>query len=221
LTQHGAPDILCTQETRGKFYRLLAEKMGYTHTFNLKKGTVILSKYPMEAGGDIPFGATANSTLWVDIRVGNDLIRVYSVHLQSNKVSVDTEKVLEEADEVGHEHTLRGINRVVGKVGRATAVRAEQALRLREHVLKSPHPFLLCGDLNDTPTSYVYALLADGLCDTFREKGSGIGTTFGGVLPMLRIDYILTDPAFKTYTCRTVRGPYSDHYPVFAEMKLK
>lgn len=217
LSQHGAPDILCTQETRGKFYPVLAEKMGYGHKFNLKKGTVILSKYPMEAGGDIPFGKTRNSTLWVDIRVQGQLLRVYNVHLQSNKVTNDAEKVVEEG-ELNEEKTWLDIGRVLGKVGRATAQRTEQAERLRAHVEACPHPAILCGDLNDTPNSYVYRLLSNGLHDTFSDKGLGLGTTYGGVLPFLRIDYILTDKALHTYTCRHVRGPFSDHFPVVATL---
>jgi endonuclease/exonuclease/phosphatase family metal-dependent hydrolase len=217
LTENGAPDILCTQETSGKFYRLLAQKMGYENTFNLNKGTVILSRYPMEAGGDIPFGKTANSSIWVDVRIGQRLVRVYSVHLQSNSVTNATEKVIEEG-ELDQGETWHDIGMVLGKVGHATSIRSEQALRLREHIASCDHPVIVCGDFNDTPNSYVYATLSDGFTDTFREKGFGLGTTFGGILPLLRIDYILTDPGIHTFSCRTVHGPFSDHYPVFAQL---
>lgn len=217
LQENGFPDILCTQETGGTFYRLLAQKMQYDYTFNLKKGTVILSRFPMEGGGDIPFGKTANSTLWVDIRIGKQLVRVYNVHLQSNKVTNATEKVLEEG-ELEDKETWHDIGIVLGQVGRATGVRAEQAQRLSEHIATCPHPVILCGDFNDTPNSYVYRLLCKNLKDTFSKKALGLGTTFAGVLPLLRIDYILTDPAFRTYSYRTVHGRFSDHYPVFVEL---
>ena len=220
LQENGFPDILCTQETSGKFYRLLAEKMGYDHTFNLKKGTVILSRFPMEGGGEIPFGKTANSTLWVDIRIGKKLVRVYNVHLQSNKVTNDTEKVIEEA-ELDEGETWHDIGSVLNKVGDATQIRAEQAQLLCDHIASCPTPVIICGDFNDTPNSYVYNLIVAGLTDTFQEKGCGFGTTFGGSLPLLRIDYILTEPNFTTYSCRTVHGPFSDHYPVFASIGLK
>jgi endonuclease/exonuclease/phosphatase family metal-dependent hydrolase len=220
LQENGYPDILCTQETSGKFYHLLADKMDYPYNFNLKKGTVILSRYPMEAGGDIPFGKTENSTLWVDIRIGKQLVRVYNVHLQSNKVTGTAEKVLEEGD-LEQKETWHTIGSVLGKVGGATRVRAEQAQRLREHIEACPHPVVVCGDFNDTPNSFVYRLVSNGLDDTFRDKGAGLGSTFGGVLPFLRIDYILTDPSFKTYAYRAVRGRFSDHYPVFVDVGLE
>lgn len=221
LKENGLPDVLCTQETAGRFYPLLAAKMGYEHTFNLKKGTVIFSRYPIEASGDIPFGTgTANSTIWADLRVGKRLIRVYNVHLQSNKVSTDAEKVIDHPDELDEEETWQEIGSVLNRVGSATGVRAEQARRLRAHLESCPHPALVCGDFNDTPNSYVYALLSDGLHDTFRQKGRGLGTTFAGALPFLRIDYVLTSGGFTTRDCRRVKGPYSDHYPVFAELEI-
>jgi endonuclease/exonuclease/phosphatase family metal-dependent hydrolase len=218
LQENGMPDILCTQETSTRFYKLLAQKMGYEHTFNLKKGTVIMSRFPMEAGGDIPLGKTWNSSIWVDIRVGKRLIRVYNLHLQSNSVTRTTEKVIQ-SGELDEGETWSTIGKVLGKVGNATSIRAEQALLLREHIAACKHPVLVCGDFNDTPNSFVYATLSEGLKDSFKEKGFGLGTTFGGILPFLRIDYILTAPAMHIYSCRAVRDDvFSDHYPVVVEL---
>jgi endonuclease/exonuclease/phosphatase family metal-dependent hydrolase len=220
LQENGVPDILCTQETSGKFYRLVAQKLGYEHTFNLKKGTVILSKFPMEAGGDIPFGKTANSSIWVDVRIGKQLLRVYNLHLQSNSVTQTTEKVIDE-HELDEGETWNTIGKVLGKVGNATSLRAEQAGLLREHIEKCPHAVLICGDFNDTPNSYVYATLSNGMKDTFKEAGLGLGTTFGGALPLLRIDYVLTDPKLDCYACRTIHdSAFSDHFPVFVQISF-
>ncbi|MBV6442296.1 MAG: hypothetical protein EPGJADBJ_04006 [Saprospiraceae bacterium] len=210
---NGMPDVLCLQEISGKFYHLLAQKMGYEYTFNLKKGTVIFSRYPIEAGGEIPFGKTSNSSLWADIRIGKNLKRFYNVHLQSNKVSVTTEKVIGDPD-LNEGETWRQIGGVLHRVGGATSVRADQAQRVRQHLVASPHPVVVCGDFNDTPNSYVYTHIAEGLTDTFRAKGLGLGTTFAGALPLLRIDYILTEKSIATFSCRTIRGGGSDHYPV-------
>jgi endonuclease/exonuclease/phosphatase family metal-dependent hydrolase len=213
------PDILCTQETSGKFYRLLAEKMGYTHSFNLKKGTVILSRFPIEAGGDVPFGKTANSILWTDVRVAkNKIIRVYNVHLQSNRVSQTAQRVIEKG-ELDEGETWHNIGFMLDRVGDATSIRAEQAKQLREHILASKYPVVVCGDFNDTPNSFVYATLSEGLTDTFKEKGLGLGTTFAGSLPLLRIDYILTEKSITPFSCDIPNSPvFSDHYPVFSQI---
>jgi endonuclease/exonuclease/phosphatase family metal-dependent hydrolase len=220
LNKQGAPDILCTQETRGQFYRELASIMGYKYNFNLKKGTVILSKYPMSGGGEVPFEGTKNSSLWVDVKIGKQVVRVYNVHLQSNKVSAETEKVLGEG-EMDKQKAWEEIVHILKKVGGATRQRAVQARTLHDHIVACPHPVIVCGDFNDTPNSYAYRILSEGLVDTFKEKGFGLGTTFAGPLPFLRIDYILTEPGTSVHASAVVKGKYSDHYPVFATLSFE
>lgn len=217
LRENGDPDILCIQETARKFYPRLAELMGYKYTLHRKGGTMLLSRYPIIANGDVPFSKSDNSMLWADIRVGKRVVRVYSVHLHSNRVTGETERVLDDP-QLEKKETYRGIYRVLRKVGGATSVRAEQAAALQKHIWASPHPVILCGDFNDTPNSYVYGLLSEGMTDTFQEQGFGIGTTFAGALPFLRIDYILTDPGIKIYSCRVARGEHSDHHAVVAAL---
>jgi endonuclease/exonuclease/phosphatase (EEP) superfamily protein YafD len=219
LQENGFPDILCTQETGSNFYQLLAEKLNYPHTFNLKKGTVIFSRFPMEAGGDIPFSKSNNSIVWVDVRIGGELVRIYNAHLQSNKVTSKTEKIIEEG-ELKQEETWDEIGGVLGQVGKATRIRAQQAELLKDHINLCGHKVILCGDFNDTPNSYVYKLLSSPFKDTFCEKGFGLGSTYGGSLPFLRIDYVLTHKKIKIYACNTVKSDFSDHYPVFVEIGL-
>ena len=219
LQENGYPDLLCTQEIGSKFTKAIANKMNYPYTFKLIKSTAIFSRYPIEAGGDIPFAKTNNSTTWADVRIGERLIRIYAVHLQSNRVTSDTEKVIDDA-ELTEENTWDDIGAILGKVGRATSMRAQQAELLREHIKACPHPVLVCGDFNDTPNSYVYRILSEGLIDTFKEKGTGLGSTFAGSLPLLRIDYILADPRLKVFDGRRVKKPMSDHYPVMAEIEI-
>jgi endonuclease/exonuclease/phosphatase (EEP) superfamily protein YafD len=218
LKSNGNPDILCTQETSRKFHQSLAKKMGYPHSFDINRGgTAILSRYPVIRGGQVPFGQPENGSIWADLKIGKRTVRVYNVHLQSNKVTYDTKRVLDDSD-LQKKETWRDINKVLRKVGGATSVRAGQAKKLRDLIAASPHPVILCGDFNDTPTSYVYSQLAENLTDTFREKGLGLGTTFSGAVPFLRIDYILTDPRLKPYSCRVLRRSASDHYAVVATM---
>lgn len=217
LQKNGTPDIICTQETRGAFYPLLGKHLGYDQRFNLKKGTVILSRYPIKAGGDIPFGKTSNSTLWADIELPDGSItRIYNVHLQSNKVTQDADKVIEDPEK----QDWTAVRRIMNKVGGATSTRSEQAQQLREHILNCKYPVIVCGDFNDTPNSYVYHHISEGLTDAFEVGGWGRGTTFAGRLPLLRIDYILTDPGFPVYSSRVVRDSrWSDHYPVWAVLE--
>lgn len=211
-------DVLCVQETGRKFFLKLGSRMELPYIFELgRSGTAILSRYPVLRGGPLPFEEEENTSMWADLQVGQRVVRVYNVHLHSNRVTYATERIVKEAP-IDRKDTWKEVGRVVRKVGGATAVRARQAKILRDLIAASPHPVIVCGDLNDTPTSYVYAQASDGLKDTFRERGFGLGTTFAGAIPFLRIDYILCDPAFKVYQCRVLHDNLSDHYPVVAAL---
>ena len=89
------------------------------------------------------------------------------------------------------------------------------------YAISSQYPVLLCGDLNDHPLSYSTSELRKGWQDTFEEGGSGWGTTYGGQLPLLRIDYIMADSNFQITHHDVVKTNLSDHYFVEARVKLK
>ena len=98
--------------------------------------------------------------------------------------------------------------------------REEQANFIAEHIQNSPHPVLVCGDMNDTPNSYAYGQLAKSLKDAFREKGSGLGSTYAGLIPFLRIDYIFTSPNNLVEEFKVVSNSTSDHYPIYTHIRF-
>ena len=57
--------------------------------------------------------------------------------------------------------------------------------------------------------------------DAFLKKGTGIGRTFSGLSPTLRIDFIFADNAIKIKQFRRVTKKYSDHYMLVADVELK
>jgi endonuclease/exonuclease/phosphatase family metal-dependent hydrolase len=214
----GKPQLLCLQEADSPIGKQLAKEMGYPHIHaHPKLGTAILSHLPFQNKGSLDFERSGNSVVWADVQYQGKPLRVYSVHLQSNKISADAETLAEKGN-LRDRETWQGIRGILGKYRRAIRVRHHQTEKLLEHVRQSPHPVLICGDVNDTPLSHTYQLLSLGRQDTFRAAGSGIGSTYAGILPALRIDYILADPEFRVLTQRTYRVDYSDHYPVLAHL---
>ena len=109
---------------------------------------------------------------------------------------------------------------IVKKLYRAYRKRALQANLVKSYIEKSPHPLIVCGDFNDTPLSYVYRTMSDGLRDAFVQSGIGLGTTYYGVFPSYRIDYILFSPKYRAVQYNTIRKNYSDHYPIRARLVL-
>ncbi len=69
------------------------------------------------------------------------------------------------------------------------------------------------------PNSNTYFTIKGKLQDSFLKKGSLIGRTFRFISPTLRIDYILADKRFKVNQFRVIHVPYSDHYPIEADLK--
>ena len=212
--------FLCLQE----FYLSNAENLaaqGFEHFHRLKySGVTIFSQSPFLDKGGVKFEKTSNAYVWADVMVGKQRVRIFNIHLQSNRVSDYTDKVIQKGD-LQQKETWKDIRTVVGRIKTATSSRARQAREIAVEIAKSPYPVIVCGDFNDTPQSYTYHIVGAGLQDTFKEKGKGFGTTYAGLIPALRIDFILAHPAFKVLDNKIPRVPFSDHYPVISRLQIK
>jgi len=219
---HDDVDIFCLQESSAYFSRrILREAFPGYHAVEVEnQATFLFSKYPIVQYGNVPFGTSTNSCLWADFDLGNDTIRVYNVHLQSNSVSLDANEVIDNVN-LQEKKTWQGIRGILGKYSASSKVRARQAQKVKAHALLSEYPTIILGDINDPPTAYSYRKLSNGFQDAFIQAGNGIGTTYAGKIPMLRIDYILVDDHFETKTFTVLEEPYSDHYAVKAGISFK
>ncbi len=214
------PDVICLQESNYVIEDIISEIYKDHKIFKIgKKGAVIFSKLHIISGGQIDFGTRTNSCVYIDIEINEKIIRVYNMHLQSNQISKDADLMLESTD-MNEPEMWNSVKGIVGKYRKASKKRSIQAKKVKAHSLTSPYPVILVGDINDPPTSFTYSMLSKGVLDAFHEKGSGIGTTYGGSIPMLRIDYILASEGLKvaSYDCK--KEKFSDHYPIFAEISL-
>jgi len=210
--------ILCTQETSKFNSKFIKERFNFpfVHSFN-PSGTFVFSKYPIVNSGGVNFGLLTNSCSWADLIINEKKVRVYSIHLQSNQVSGIADKVRKEGD-LRKTETLKDIKGMMGKFKHYAKLRAEQAQKVANHIATCPHPVILCGDFNDTPQSYTYQLLTEKLNDSFKEKGTGFGTTYAGSIPALRIDYILTHDKIDVQSHEILKENYSDHFPVICKI---
>ena len=91
---------------------------------------------------------------------------------------------------------------------------------IKNHMNDSPYPIVVCGDFNDTPNSFSYQKIVNGLNDSFLQKGSGFGSTFLGKIPFLRIDYILHSPNVKIQSFTTHKAKLSDHKAIESSLAL-
>ncbi len=210
-------DILCLQETNEEALKMVKEKFPKHFIHHVSKGAVLVSKFPMIKKGEINFGTITNSCVWADIITFGDTIRVYSYHLKSNRISADAEKLAND-NNISTDKAWYDVKSMLRKFKNYHISRSDQAQKIEESIDKCPYPVLLAGDMNDTPVSYTYKVLADHKIDAFKERGFGIGTTYAGIIPLLRIDYIFTDPRFQVTQFDIIRRKVSDHYPIKASI---
>ena len=213
LEQYKDTDIFCIQEVGDYAYDILKKTFPDHFIHYKEKGAIIMSKYPFLNKGEVDFGTITNSCLWADINLNFDTIRVYSYHLQSNQISRDAEKFAKqtELDQKQAWYDMKGMLR---KFRNHHLQRSRQAEKIVNHGKTSPYKVILAGDLNDPPQSYTYHVLSELGNDAFRERGSGIGTTYAGKIPLLRIDYVFVDKALAVTSFDIIKDSFSDHYAV-------
>lgn len=214
------PDILCLQE----FYapnELPNIQLPYQHIGlqSQKKQwrMATYSSFPIINKGTVSIkGERKNNVcIYSDIDTGTDTIRVYNIHLASNWFRPSDYSFMQNPT-LETEELKKNVLSIGERLKNSFAKRAEQVGAIKTHIGKSPYPVMLCGDFNDTPNSYAYQQLASGLKDAFVENGVGLGKSYNGKFPSLRIDYILCSPELKLHTFETKEIELSDHYPIVA-----
>jgi endonuclease/exonuclease/phosphatase family metal-dependent hydrolase len=216
------PDVLCVQENNF-FSDDIINQTGLYPYFHylIQHGAAIYSRFPILDKGIVDFGTRTNSCLWVDLLVKGKKIRIYSVHLQSNRIVKDVEMITDEQQEENKEK-INIVKRILKKYRNNAIIRTQEAELIVKHTSESPNPCIIAGDFNDTPFSHIYKLLTQKRKDSFLECGNGIGTTYIGALPGLRIDFIIGDEDIIQFcTHRVLHTSYSDHNPILIKCIAK
>nr|WP_304608553.1 endonuclease/exonuclease/phosphatase family protein [Pontibacter anaerobius] len=239
VAEHPA-DVFCLQEfysrvnsleynnfnrigTRYGKYKFASTSVGDRIKADL--GIVIFSKYPIVESGTLRFSNTrdrsANRAAWADIDVKGDTVRVYAVHLQS--MSIKSEDIENTYSAIGDETSFKKESRNLARRLRGGFVsRAAQVQELLGHVQASPYPVIVCGDFNDIPFSYTYSELAEVLDNAHVRAGNGVGATYNGPLPFLRIDNQFYSAGLEAYNFEThYEMGLSDHFPISATYVLQ
>jgi len=234
-------DVLCFQEyleSNIKDDEYSNEKefsaMGYPYNYwvgdyILKKGTylagtAIFSKYPIIKTFRLQYNGERKdkafeSLIAADLDLGKDTIRVFTTHLQSILLKDDDYKNIEVIRNVD-DSMVAASKSILRKLKNGYKYRGGQAQMVREELDKSPYPEIICGDFNDVPNSYTYFTIKGPRQDAFLEKGSRFGRTYNKISPTLRIDYIMPNARFKVLQYTKTVLPYSDHFPIMADLQF-
>lgn len=194
LIKQQAPDIICLQERphtnvmhwdsiRAAFsdYPYYVKNTREDEVLNL----VIFSRYPLENAEDHYFADTYNKFMQVDVRLGTQTLRLFNVHLQTTGIS-----------EKSNSNIIEN-----------TQKRNRQAQELARCIQESPHPTIVCGDFNDTRSSYAYRTLAKGLHDA--AEAASLWHPLGTFSKVFKIDHILSN--YKATSYKVLNNSISDH----------
>ena len=185
-------------------------------------GKVIVSKFPIVNKQIFSLPPHRyNVTFQVaDIVRESDTFRIFNVHLQSLRLNKKNRDFLE-SPALTNRTDIQNSKSILSKIKAGFFARHQQSDFITKIKEKSPYPVILCGDFNDVPNSYAYHTIGKGMTNAFVEKGWGIGNTFDGISPTLRIDNIFVDTVFKVTQFKRIKKKLSDHFPIVADLSFK
>ena len=228
------PDVLCIQEFRQflpktkrkvcieKFGELLKMPYQYYHTKRHFGGNVIFSKYPLTVldpedslGEEKEYGAV------VKVNAGKKgEFYLICCHLASFRLTNDEVTVFSDTGNSKEEVKTYGKS-ILSKLKDAYVRRSKEVSEMLADIPHDGRAIMLCGDFNDTPLSYTYhQIKRAGFTDGFVESGWGVGRTYAGKLPLLRIDYVWGNDQIHPTAFKRLKVKGSDHYPVLMEFNV-
>ena len=180
-------------------------------------GVAVFSKYPIENSGNITLEDenSGNKGIWIDVKKGDKMMRIYVVHLASISFKQEDYLFLKKIkNDINNGTDVVSSKRILKKLKIGFIKRSHELGILKTELSKCNIPYILMGDFNDTPVSYTLGTLSKDLKNGFYEKGSGFGLTYNGAFPNFQIDYILATPTFNFGAYKIIKRKYSDHYPI-------
>ena len=233
------PDIICFQEfydqdppssfrTKDTIIEIMDIK--YIHEQFAKKnkqrqkfGVTIFSKYPIIKKGKINFKThkwNYNYCIYADIIKKTDTFRVYNVHLQSIRLEKEDYEIFNSRNK--NSNSSYNIINMMQKMQKAYSVRAKQVDMIKNHITNSHKKnIIICGDFNDTPTSYCYNQFNSILTDAYRNTSFGIGSTYADISLPMRIDYIFHSENLGSQKFNVQKNKLSDHYAIDCNIFIK
>ena len=224
-------DVICIQEfavsnsLKSKFslvaIKLALYKYPYSHieffssNKNMKKGIATFSKYPIIKKEKLNIESNNHGAINSYIKIKKDTLQVINCYLESNRLTIKDKDISKWEKEKEREQ----IKNIYNKLSDAANKRRKQA----EKVISKKNnklPSIVCGDMNDVPSSFVYRRLRGDYNDAFLSLGKGLGNTFHEGIYNFRIDYIFFNNFVDGHLFSVDKINKSDHYPILFKFEL-
>ncbi|MEO8393003.1 MAG: endonuclease/exonuclease/phosphatase family protein [Chloroflexota bacterium] len=182
-------------------------------------GSTLLTSHPIVSQETFTLVPDSIPQQRIVIDVGGQQIAVYGIHLDLPLENANIPAI--RTNNIYVEMFLH-----YNEISRDASIRT-----LLARLKNDPLPYIVAGDFNTSDQSLIYNDLASALGDSFREAGTGLGTSWPMlnatlklpllVPPLMRIDYIWHSSQFQVVAAS--EGPFlgSDHLPMLATLALK
>lgn len=220
------PDVICLQES-GKWPKNTAQSFAQTigykyYKYNRTNGNSYFSKYKIE---DVGLFKDENISRFADIKKininKNESFYLVNCHFNSFGISKEEIEYINDTKNIVKDSEIYGKS-VISKLKRGFERRTKSTDLLLKNLPNDTLPLVICGDFNDTPLSYTYSQMSmNGLKDAFISSSRGIGKTYCGPLPLLRIDYFWYNDYVDVVDFKRIKQTTSDHYPLIMTFDIK
>ncbi len=226
LINKNRANVLCLQETQwfrkfdATYYKDLPKAFSYPNNVTDENHSLaIYSDFPVLKSRFFATTNPINGAMYADLQLEKGIVvRVFNIHLQSNKLGGYADKIITNIDDIGEPEGRKVYKTTYRRLRDTWKIRARQVDEIADSIAHSPHPVVIAGDFNETPSSYSYQKLVSGKQDAFKVGGKWFSFTYNGSLPALSIDHIFATNDLPVLGFRVIRNSESDHFPVRAEI---
>jgi len=200
-------------------------KARYPYLYSSPEGLNIMSKYPFTTQA-LSEPRHTRSVLGYNREMKSYLARAYDLQLPSGKqVRLIDFRLQSYHLSFGKNQNVRVSPDLkpapLERMRRSFALRSNDAATIRQAIDNSPQNLIVCGDMNDVPTSHVYRVIrGEDMTDSWAEVGYGYACTFNRHHLPFRIDHILYRGALQAVQAQRLKGGSSDHYPLLVTFDI-
>jgi endonuclease/exonuclease/phosphatase family metal-dependent hydrolase len=220
LVRAADPDVVVFQEVTSPFVDDFNRLLGDVYVFSAtagngpnQRGSGTWSRLPLGERQALQLGLRGNVMHRVQLLLPSGPVWLYNVHLANPT----------------------GESREDGKLAMLkrwdSTFRDAELAWLIEQTDSLDAPYILAGDFNSAAGSAPYRVLPPSWRDAYALVGRGLGNTYPSpahedphdplrlLMPMIRIDYVLTSPGLQPIQAWTLSLADSDHLAVVAEIE--
>ena len=198
----------------------------YPYLYSSPEGLNIISKYPFTTQ-PLCDPQYTRSALGYNRETTSYLARAYDLQLPSGKQLRLVDFRLQSYHlSFGKNPNIRispdAKPSAIERMRRSFALRGDNAESLRKALDDSPANVIVCGDMNDVSSSYVYRVICgDDLKDAWAETGRGYGHSFNRHNLPYRIDQIFYRGDIRALESKRIKDGSSDHYPIMTTFDIE